>query len=239
MKKIIYLITYIAAFVMGVILLIFNHQSVEESQPVLRPTIIAAGIVFVIPGLVLLSASLVPGKNKNGVPWISTATGIIALVWGILMLSMPGGFLGNLNITLGVSLIIAAIAQTVWIIRGRRTNGAPVWLYIIPLIVILAGVAIVLLRVDYQNPGHDRQIGCVISGIAFIMWAANGFMSLPRRKHTAEELARQVRRLSEKQEKTIKAEAIAARDEEKCSAPAQDSSYASPKAESSDKGNNE
>ena len=211
MRKVIYAIVYLAALIIGAVLLIFNHQVIENTQPMLRPVIIAAGVIFVIPGLCLLIASLVPHKDSNGIvvsrPWISTVMGIIALVWGVLMLIMPGGLLGYFNITLGVSIIIAGIAQITWIVKGRKVNGAPVWLYIIPLLTIAAGVWVLLIKKDYADPGHELIQGCIIAGITLIVWAINGFGSLPRRKKTLKDIEKETRRLAEEQKKVVKDQA--------------------------------
>ncbi|MDE6339112.1 MAG: DUF308 domain-containing protein [Muribaculaceae bacterium] len=211
MRKVIYAIVYLAALIIGAVLLIFNHQVVENTQPMLHPVIIAAGIIFVIPGLCLLIASLIPHKDSNGVvisrPWISTVMGIIALIWGVLILIMPGGLLGYFNITLGVSVILAGIAQITWIIKGRKTNGAPIWLYLIPLLTIAAGVWIIILKQDYQNPGRELIQGCIIAGVTLIVWAINGFGSLPRRKKTLKDIEKETRRLAEEQKKVVKDQA--------------------------------
>lgn len=211
MRKVIYAIVYLAALIIGSVLLIFNHQAVEDAQPVLHPIVIAAGIIFVIPGLFLLIASLIPHKDSNGVvvsrPWISTVMGILTLIWGVLILCMPNGFLGHFNITLGVSLILAGLAQIIWIIKGRKVNGAPIWLYIVPLLTIAAGVWILILKADYQNPGKEVIQGCVIAGITLIVWAINGFGSLPRRKKTLKDIEKETKRLAKEQKKAIREEA--------------------------------
>lgn len=184
MRKLIYFITYLAALALGVTLLIFNHQTLEDERPVLHIAMIAAGVIFVVPGIVLLLASLRGGSAKGGNrrPVLSTILCIASLVWGVLILVMPDGLLGRLNITLGVSLFIAAFAQIVWIVRGRRANGAPVWIYLLPLAVAVAGVAVIMLPIDWENPGAESRTGCIVSGIAFTLWAINGFLSLSRRR---------------------------------------------------------
>lgn len=184
MRKLIYFITYLAALALGVTLLIFNHQTLEDERPVLHIAMIAAGVIFVVPGIVLLLASLRAGSAKGGNrrPVLSTILGVASLVWGVLILVMPDGLLGRLNITLGVSLFIAAFAQIVWIVRGRRANGAPVWIYLLPLAVAVAGVAVIMLPIDWENPGAESRTGCIVSGIAFTLWAINGFLSLSRRR---------------------------------------------------------
>lgn len=211
MKKIIYALTYLAALVIGVCLLVFNQQVVEDAQPVLRPVMIAAGVIFVIPGIYFLLSSLRTQRDANGLPvsrpWFSTVVGAISLIWGILLLCMPDGLLGNINISFGVSLIVASIAEIIWIVRGRRVNGAPIWLYILPLITIAAGVYVLLMKADYQNPGNERIWGCIVTGAALILWSINGFMSLPRRKKTPADIEKEARKLAKQQEKAVKDQA--------------------------------
>lgn len=205
MKKIIYTICYVLAFAVGIMLLILNHQASAADHSFLVNIMIGIGVVFVIPGISLLIANLIPKKDAEGEkqapPVASTITGIIALVWGILILIMPKGMFGNLNITLGISIIILAIAQVIWIYKAKEKNGAPLWLYIIPVLVAAAGVAILLLKKDYQTPGRELETGCIFSGIVLMFWAANGFLSLPRRKKTEADIEADEKKLEHDQKK--------------------------------------
>lgn len=208
MKKVIYFISYVLAFCVGILLLILNHHASSADCALLHNIFIGIGVVFVIPGLSLLLANLKPKRNmetdqKTGFIF-SSLTGIIALIWGILILIMPSGMFGNLNITLGVSIVILAIAQTIWIARGKDINGAPFWLYIIPVLVAAAGIAILLIKKDYQNPGNELEAGCIFSGIVLLFWAVNGFLSLPRRKKTEEDIAADEKKLKKDKEKLEK-----------------------------------
>lgn len=210
-KKVIYAVVYLAAFIFGAILLIFNHQTVEDTRPILHPVAIAAGIVFITPGICLLISSLVTHKDSNGVviskPWFSTVMGIIALIWGVLLLIMPDGVFGNFNISLGVSVVIVGFAQLSWIVKGRNINGAPVWLYIIPVLAIVAGIYVLIIKTDHQNPGRELIQGSIIAGITLVAWALNGFGSLPRRKKTLEDIEKETKRLAEEQKKAMEDQA--------------------------------
>ncbi len=55
MRKIIYALVYLIALVAGVCLLVFNHQAMEETRPVLRYVIMGAGVAFVIQAYASLS----------------------------------------------------------------------------------------------------------------------------------------------------------------------------------------
>lgn len=233
MKKIIYALTYLIALAIGITLLIFNHQAMEETQPVIRIVMIAIGAIFVIPGLFMLISSLKPHKDSTGAivtrPWISTVMGIITLIWGILMLCMPGGIFGNLRVSLGVSLAIISLAQIIWIVKGRKENASPIWLYIIPLVTFGLGVAEMFINTDYQTPHHDFVIGAIIAGAAFIIWGVNGFLSLPNR--TPKALPAEKATESEKSEKSEKSESSDTSDTSDTS----DASDASDASESAEK----
>lgn len=189
MRRIIYAISYLVAAVAGIGLLIFNHQAVEESRPVLQWIVIVFGIFFIVPGLYMIFSSLRYPRNQSqreSIPWMPVTIGVITLVWGVLMLCMPGGFLGRLNITFGGSLIIASFAQISWLARGRKRYIVPVWLYAIPVITCAVGIWMLLLPKDYQNPGSEQIFASIISGIGFIIWSVNGFMSLTQNKRDAD-----------------------------------------------------
>lgn len=188
MKRMIYFLCYLLALCVGIVLLIFNHEAINTENTTLHNIFIGVGVVFILPGISILIANLRTKRDENGniikTSWPSNLTGLIALIWGILTLIMPNGIFGNLNITLGISLVIISIAQIVWIIRERKTNDTPFWIYIIPLIVIGVGGWIIFMKKDFQSPGKEIQLGCVITGILLLFWGINGFLSLSRRIKT-------------------------------------------------------
>lgn len=215
MKKILYAGSYLAALVIGVLMLIFNYQTLNSDQPILRGLIIAAGILFIVPGLLLLIGSLSPKRDENGEiikrPWYTTVIAILALVWGILLICMPSGFMGNLNITLGVSLIILGIAQISWIIRSKESTF---WRFIIPALVICLGIVTLSVLNHYPDAGQSAQWAAIVSGLALVFWGFNGFASLrSKRVVAAEHAAGKIEKKAEKEEK--KAEKEAAKEEKK------------------------
>ena len=213
MKKAVYFITYLVVAVIGLLLLIFNNQAtLSESLAVtLHNILIAGGIIFILPGVALLLMTLRPKRDESGNivtrPWISTLIAAISLIWGITMVCMPYGFLHNLNITLGVSLLLAGIAQMVWIVK---TASSTFWRFIIPFLVIVAGILVVSVFNQSDN-GSNAQIATIISGISFIAWGVNGFISLrsPGVAHAAHEAAKKEHKAEKAEAKAEKAEAKA------------------------------
>ncbi len=210
MKKAVYFICYLLAVLVGICLLIFNHEASATDQNTLHYVFIALGVVFILPGIFILLGSMHQKKDENGniiqKPIASTITGIISLVWGVLILIMPSGIFGSLNITLGISLIIISLAQIVWIAKGKEKNSTPFWLFIIPVLVIAAGVAVLVLKKDFQDPGKEMEIGCIISGIVLLFWGMNGFLSLPNRTKTMADIEEEKKKLEHDTKKVIESE---------------------------------
>ena len=210
MKKAVYFICYLLAVLVGICLLIFNHEASSTDQNTLHYVFIALGVVFILPGIFILLGSMHQKKDENGniiqKPIASTITGIISLVWGVLILIMPSGIFGNLNITLGISLIIISLAQIVWIAKGKEKNSTPFWLFIIPILVIASGVTVILLKKDFQDPGKEMEIGCIISGIVLLFWGMNGFLSLPNRTKTIADLEEDKKKLDHDTKKVLESE---------------------------------
>ncbi len=185
MRKTIYFLAYLAAFIIGVLLLIFNYQSVDDDSTILKYTIIAIGIIFVVPAVFVLLSLLKPKRDEKGEivrkAWYVPVITVITLIWGILILCMPKGFLGNLDITLGVTLIIAGLVQVSWLARMRRDAGASMWRQIVPVLMVGGGVAVLILVGAMADPIQRHSLGCIVSGILLIIYAVNGIASLKNR----------------------------------------------------------
>lgn len=219
MRKTIYFIVYVVVAVIGLLLLIFNHQALETRAlaVVLHDIVIAGGIIFIVPGVVMLLSSLRPKHDALGNvitrPWFSTLIGVLALIWGITMICMPDGFIGNLNITLGVSLILAGVAQIIWIVKSASST---ILRFIVPAAAIAVGILLLTILNHYPDNGKSAQMAAILSGISFMVWSVNGIVSLrsPGVARAAHEAAKEERKSEKEQRKADKEAALDARKEE-------------------------
>lgn len=192
MKKIAFLLTYIAALVIGVLFLIFSPQATAtEASGCIRGLMTAVGIILIIPGFVSLIKSMVPQRDANGViktlPWYITACSIASLAWGIMILCIPS--MDNyLSITLGITLIVAALGQVIFIVQASRPYGASLAWYVIPLCVLGVGIVDMCLVNDYQSASIGNGTAAIITGIALLFWAANGLLSLNYKRRSQREV---------------------------------------------------
>ncbi|MDE6536644.1 MAG: hypothetical protein K2M13_01170 [Muribaculaceae bacterium] len=211
MKKTIFFLCYVLGLLIGAMLLIFNYQAMDKDPAVLRYVMMAAGIIFIIPGVIQLISSIVPKKDANGniMPrkWYATVVGVLSLIWGIYILLFPLGYANTLSITLGVSVALAGLAQAIWIIR---TSESTFKRFIIPVVTIAVGILVCILFSDV-NSYKDMQLSAIVSGIMIAIWAVNGFYSLrPKEVVAAEKKAGiEAKKAEKEQRKTAEKEAKA------------------------------
>ncbi|MBD5183507.1 MAG: hypothetical protein HDS97_01240 [Bacteroidales bacterium] len=224
MKKVIYFICYVVGLLLGAGILIFNYQALDKSPDVLNILMIAVGVLFIVPALIQLISLLFPKKDEFGniLPhkWYSTIVAILALLWGIYMLIFPLGYDDSLSISLGISLMLAGLAQIVWIVRSSESTFLR---FIIPILTIAVGVIDLTVFNHYPDEIHGAQTAAIISGIMMIIWGVNGFFSLRSKRVIA------AGHKAEKEErKTVKEERKAAKEEAKQQAKALEESPAAP-----------
>lgn len=209
MKKVIYFICYVIATLIGVSLLIFNYETLDRDQSMLRYTMVAAGVIFIIPAIIQLISSLIPKKDEHGniLPkkWYTTVVAILALLWGIYILLFPLGYNNEFNYTLGISLILIGFAQAAWIIR---TSESTFLRFIVPVVAVVLGVLIFTIFNHTPDAGKSAQIGAILSGIMIVIWGINGFLSLrSKRVVAAADKAAHIERKNVKEERKAEKEA--------------------------------
>lgn len=180
MKGKMYLFYYLSALVIGILLLVFHdHKGLYEG------VVIAIGVLVVIPSLVMLISSLVKRKDAAGLPlprpWYSILTACAGLIFGVWLLCMPSFFINASIYTLGVLLVLAAAAQVYFVIVASRPAGIRFGWLIVPILCATAGVIIMLL-----GPDKVAASAGLITGIALIVYGANGVASYRREGKIAE-----------------------------------------------------
>lgn len=203
MKKATYFVAYGASLVIGILLLIFSSQNLVIVVPAtVKGVVIAGGIVFALAGAILLMASMRPLRDADGVPanrpWYETAMAIASIFWGVLLIVLSSTFTYTLAVTLGVSLVLAGLAQTMWIVDASRPYGAAGWWYVIPACVFGAGIVCVTLVNDYANLGQSNATASIVAGILLLAYGVNGYISLNRRNRVEKEVIDSVNEIAGK-----------------------------------------
>jgi uncharacterized membrane protein HdeD (DUF308 family) len=143
--------------------------------------VIAIGIFFILPGVISLIGYFTSEKEKQqDMPFLFTAIG--SLLFGILLVSMPGFFVTVLMYLLGLIILLGAIEQIVTLIRTRKTANVPLGFYVIPVLILIAGILVLL------NPFKTAETLFILIGVTCVVYGAMEFVNwLKFRRKTGEQ----------------------------------------------------
>lgn len=173
MKSRPYLLTYLFALVIGVLLLVFAGRT-----NLFAGIVIAIGILFMVPSIVLIVNALIPAKNADGTktpkPWYMAAIGIAGLIFGVLLVCMPDVFIQYTVYTLGLALILFGLVQIINLSAAASAAGRMSFgFYVMPWLTFLCGIAVLIL-----GPARLEHIIIVLTGIFLICYSINGIWEI-------------------------------------------------------------
>ena len=156
-------ITGIITLAVGVVLIIGNQVFTSER------IVITGGLLFILAGilntLVTLLAKDGTGKRKASV--VSVIFNVIAsaaaVAFGICLLVMKADFVSLINIMFAVLTLFGSAMLFYALAIGSRPVLVPGWLYVFPVLILGAAVAIYCL-----NGGTQDNIVMICTGAALI-----------------------------------------------------------------------
>ncbi len=104
--------------------------------------VIAVGVMFFIPGVVGLITYFRRRKKMQEVSFLLPVEGAGSALFGLLLMLIPGFFAKALLFLLGFVLMLGGIQQIVSLVVARRWTPVPWGYYIVPLLLISAGIFI-------------------------------------------------------------------------------------------------
>ena len=152
-----------------------------------RSIVFLCGLAFAVPALILLLSTYFSDKEKRSAGYrsIQMVCGIGGLGLGASIMLMPDIFRPLLVYPFAALLVAGGLFQVLLLANRNRPVDYPGQLYIIPLVVVIAGVVMLCLT-DLHEPQNERWV-VLITGIASVLYGFNGIMlsamgkSLPRR----------------------------------------------------------
>ncbi len=152
-----YLLRAVFALALSLVLVIWPETAGEY-------LVITIGLMFLIPGLLLLIGYFV-FKPKEGVTRRFPIESLGSTFLGLLLLINPGGFADILMFILGFTLMVGGIQQIASLIAARRWMQVPFGFYIVPVLIVVAGV------VSLFDPTGARSTVFIIIGVTGILYA--------------------------------------------------------------------
>ncbi len=172
MKNSNFSVLYLAALIIGIILIVAN-----SSDHLYQGIVVTIGVLVLLTSGYMLISSFVRRNRPDitGVshPWYLYVAGIAGLAFGIWLLCMPGFFVGAAVYTFGVVMVVVGFLQVLFIYAGKRRATMSAMWYIIPWLVIAAGFVVI-----FVGPAKLGQAANIITGIALAVYGLNGLLSV-------------------------------------------------------------
>lgn len=155
----------VCALVIGILLVIWPEAAIIY-------LVITVGVLFLLPGLMgLFSYAFSRRRNAE----VQRTFPIIALgstLLGFWLMIMPEFFVNILMYLLGVLLVLGSLSQLINFISVRQVVKVPVFLYLISVLILAAGIVILF------NPFTAATVPFIILGVSSIIYALNDLVRL-------------------------------------------------------------
>lgn len=139
---------------------------------VLKSIIMIIGIFCFAVGIFALGAYFINGRHRgNEKDPTVIVTGVVSILFGILLLIMPKIFAGIIMYLLGALLILAGIQQIVALVIGSKNRSVSFMFYILPVLIIIAGIVVIL------NPFTIQYAVIILLGAAEILYGIVGLIN--------------------------------------------------------------
>ena len=160
------IIRSLIALLLGLAIVIWPSVAVDAFVRVL-------GAAMILVGGVSLGINFL-GKERLG--FMFAFSGIIAVVFGIILLVFPDFFVNLLSYLFGVLMLFFSIGEIATQLSASKYTNVKFAFYIIPIIIFIGGIFMIV------NPVEAIKTVFVIFGIALILYAVCEFVMSVRFK---------------------------------------------------------
>jgi len=164
MKKTInyFMIRAIFAILLGAMLILWSKTAIIY-------IVITIGILFIVPGLISLVSYFSSERAKRpDTPFLLAGVG--SLLFGVVLVAVPAFFVSVLMYILGIILLLGGIEQIVTLIRAKKRTTVPVAFFIIPSLILIAGILVLL------NPFRTAETLFILIGVTSLVYGVMEFV---------------------------------------------------------------
>lgn len=169
------IIRSIIALLLGLAIVIWPGVAVDAFVRIL-------GAVMILVGGVSLGINFL-GKERLG--FLFAFTGIIAVLFGIVLLVFPDFFVNLLSYLFGILMLFFSIGEIATLLSAGKYTKVKFAFYIIPILIFLAGIFLIV------KPMEVAKTVFVFFGIALIFYAVFEFVMAVRFSKVFKEVEQQ------------------------------------------------
>ncbi len=156
---------FLFALIVGLILVIWPNDAANF-------IVITIGVLFLITGIISVIGYAVSRSKKNAPTTRMPFEGVGSLLFGLWLVIMPGFFTNIIMFLLGFILILAGIFQIATLASARKSANIPAALFIIPSLVLIAGVIVVL------SPTDAVHTAFLIIGVSSLIYSVSELINM-------------------------------------------------------------
>lgn len=162
------LITNLFVFIAGILLIIL-HNRVD----IMEYIVVILGLMFLFPSVVSLIVVIFQrrqGRN-TGYSYAGIIPAIGGIIFGMFLVVRPDIFVGIMVYMLAAILILGGLYQILFLAMGSQYVRMPLWLYIFPVLMVIAGVVII-----FTDLHTLENMVVLITGIALVCFSVNSLL---------------------------------------------------------------
>ncbi|WP_300728524.1 HdeD family acid-resistance protein [uncultured Bacteroides sp.] len=158
----------ICALIIGILLVVWPGEAAVY-------LVITIGVLFLLPGIYgLISYFIHPKSQVENQKTYFPVVALGSTLLGLWLIVMPGFFISILMYVLGVLILLGGLNLLVGLWNQRAAANVPVYLFIIPVLVIVAGLVVLF------NPFQAATIPFIIMGVTSIVYSITDLIRLWR-----------------------------------------------------------
>lgn len=166
MKSLSYaVVSSLCALVIGILLVVWPEEAIIY-------LVITVGVLFLLPGLMGLFSYVFSRRRGDEIQRTFPIIALGSALLGFWLMIMPDFFVKILMYLLGVLLILGSLSQLMNFISVRKIVKVPVFLYLISVLILAAGIVILF------NPFTAAAVPFIVLGVSAIIYALNDLIRL-------------------------------------------------------------
>lgn len=151
----------IGAIAVGLILMLFPNEAGNYF-------VILIGLLFLLPSCIgIVSYFRLPPELRPFFP-LGSVGGVL---FGFLLMVMPGLFADFLTFVLGFMVLMGGVQQIASLTVARRWGTVPFFMYVIPMLIIVAGLVAVF------NPMGTRSAAFILIGACCVVYGLSSIFN--------------------------------------------------------------
>lgn len=163
----------LTAIAIGIVMVVSKTNALEMVVQIIAAFLLASGVVSLVIGY---------RNRQNGTMGLMGFNAVVDIILGFLLFMFPGFVAGLLIYLIAFVLIFFGLFQMISLFSARRVMAVSIWSYLLPIIVLAAGVFLMV------KPAFLGEAIGIVAGVCLIVYGVSELLSSWKMKQVIDEL---------------------------------------------------